>query len=54
MLGLRFLPRIRYLLAWDHARARAVLDLFVRVLLASRATARACTSQVYFVDAGWG
>ena len=38
--------RLRYLLAWDHALARAVLGVFVRVLLGFSATARADTGSV--------
>ena len=38
--------RLRYLLAWDHALARAVLGVLVRVLLGFSATARADTGSV--------
>ena len=43
-----------YLLAWDHATARAVVGGFVRVRLGfQRHRARASTGYAYFVDAGW-
>jgi hypothetical protein len=51
MLSLPYRPR--YLLAWDHALARAVLGGFVRVRLGFQRHRRACTGQAYFVDAGW-
>jgi hypothetical protein len=45
--------RLRYLLAWDHALARAVLGVFVRVLLGFQRHRAACTGHAYVVDAGW-